>query len=74
VRHVAGAGGLIVAEVVETESGNQNARPELARALAACRAHRATLSSAAMPCCCETIQARWYASTAAIASAPGATG
>jgi hypothetical protein len=42
-RHVAGAGGLIVAEVVETESGKRSGRPELARAIAACRAHRATL-------------------------------
>ena len=42
-RYVAGAGGQIVAEVVETESGKRSDRPELARALAACRAHRATL-------------------------------
>ena len=42
-RHVASAGGQIVAEVVETESGKRSDRPELARALAACRAHRATL-------------------------------
>jgi DNA invertase Pin-like site-specific DNA recombinase len=42
-RHVASAGGRIVAEVVETESGKRVDRPELARALAACRAHRATL-------------------------------
>jgi DNA invertase Pin-like site-specific DNA recombinase len=42
-RHVASTGGRIVAEMVETESGKQVARPELARALAACRVHRATL-------------------------------
>jgi DNA invertase Pin-like site-specific DNA recombinase len=42
-RHVAAAGGRIVAEVIETESGKRSDRPELARALAACRAHRATL-------------------------------
>jgi DNA invertase Pin-like site-specific DNA recombinase len=42
-RHAATAGGTIVAEVVETESGKWADRPELARALAACRAHKATL-------------------------------
>jgi DNA invertase Pin-like site-specific DNA recombinase len=42
-RYVASTGGRILAEVVETESGKQSARPELARALATCRAHRATL-------------------------------
>jgi DNA invertase Pin-like site-specific DNA recombinase len=42
-RHVASVGGSIVAEVVETESGKRSDRPELARALATCRAHRATL-------------------------------
>src|SRR4051812_11158881 len=42
-RHVAGSGGRIVAEVVEAESGKRADRPELARALAACRAHKATL-------------------------------
>jgi Resolvase, N terminal domain len=42
-RYVTDAGGQIVAEVVETESGKQSNRPELARALAVCRAHRVTL-------------------------------
>lgn len=42
-RHVTGAGGVIVAEVIEVETGKRSDRPELARALAACRAHRATL-------------------------------
>src|SRR3954447_14451165 len=42
-RHAATAGGTIVAEVVETESGKRDDRPELAQALAACRAHKATL-------------------------------
>src|SRR4051812_14552431 len=36
-------GGTIVAEVVETESGKRADRPELARAMALCRVHRATL-------------------------------
>lgn len=39
----AAASGRIVAEFVEVESGKNDARPELARALAACRLHRATL-------------------------------
>jgi DNA invertase Pin-like site-specific DNA recombinase len=42
-RHVAGVGGVIVAEVVETESGKRSDRPELARAQVLCRVHRATL-------------------------------
>ena len=42
-RYVTDAGGQIVAEVVETESGKRSNRPELARALAVCPAHRATL-------------------------------
>ena len=42
-RHVAGAGGEPVAELVEVETGKNNARPKLAEALAACRAMRATL-------------------------------
>jgi DNA invertase Pin-like site-specific DNA recombinase len=42
-RHVAGAGGQVVAEFEEVESGRKSDRPELAAALAACRARRATL-------------------------------
>ncbi len=42
-RHVAGAGGAIVAEFQEIESGKKNDRPQIAAALAACRAQRATL-------------------------------
>ena len=42
-RHVASTGGRILAEVVETESGKQSTRPQLARALAICRGQRATL-------------------------------
>jgi DNA invertase Pin-like site-specific DNA recombinase len=41
-RHAA-TGGIIVAEVVETESGKRADRPELARAMALCRVHKATL-------------------------------
>jgi len=42
-RHVAGAGGTIVVEFTEIESGKRNDRPEIAAALAACRLRRATL-------------------------------
>jgi hypothetical protein len=42
-RHVASTDGRILAEVVETESGKQSTRPQLARALAICRGHRAVL-------------------------------
>lgn len=42
-RHVAGAGGVIVAEFQEIESGKKNDRPQIAAALAACRLRRATL-------------------------------
>jgi DNA invertase Pin-like site-specific DNA recombinase len=37
------AGGEVVAELVEVETGKNNARPKLAEALAACRAMQATL-------------------------------
>jgi hypothetical protein len=42
-RHVAGAGGAIVAEFQEIESGKRNDRPQIAAALAVCRVRRATL-------------------------------
>lgn len=41
--HVASAGGRLVDEFDEVESGKRNDRPQLAAALAACRARRATL-------------------------------
>lgn len=42
-RHVATTGGEVVAEFEEVESGKRADRPQLAAALAACRAQRATL-------------------------------
>ncbi|MGG5811453.1 recombinase family protein [Falsiroseomonas sp. CW058] len=42
-RHVRAAGGTILATFVEVESGKRNDRPEIAAAIAACRARRATL-------------------------------
>lgn len=41
--HVAAAGGELIHEFEEIESGRRNDRPQLAAALAACRASRATL-------------------------------
>lgn len=41
--HLAGTGGELLAERTEVESGRRNDRPELAKALADCRLHRATL-------------------------------
>ena len=43
VRHVHSAGGIVVAEFQEVESGKKNDRPQIAAALAGCRVHRATL-------------------------------
>lgn len=43
-RYVSGIGGaVIVTAFIEVESGRRNDRPELVKALAACRTHRATL-------------------------------
>jgi DNA invertase Pin-like site-specific DNA recombinase len=41
--YLSGAQGRLVAEFTESESGGRTDRPELARALAACRLHRGTL-------------------------------
>lgn len=41
--HLAASSGELLAEFTEIESGRRNDRPELAKALAACRLHRATL-------------------------------
>lgn len=43
VRHAAAVGGDVVAEFVEVESGRKIRRPQLAAALAACRARRCIL-------------------------------
>ena len=42
-QYVAGTGGTVTAEFEEVESGKRNDRPQLAAALAACRARRAAL-------------------------------
>ena len=42
-RYLSSAGGYLVAEYVEVESGKRDERPQLAAALAACRRHKATL-------------------------------
>src|SRR5215471_8286223 len=42
-RHVAAAGGVLVEEFTEIESGKKNDRPQIAAALAMCRVRRATL-------------------------------
>jgi DNA invertase Pin-like site-specific DNA recombinase len=42
-RQISQAGGALVAEFEEIETGKRNDRPQLAAALASCRAHRATL-------------------------------
>ena len=42
-RHIASAGGQLVGEFQEIESGKKNDRPEIASALAACRSQHATL-------------------------------
>ena len=42
-RHAVGAGGSVVAEFMEVESGRKASRPQLTAALAACRARRCVL-------------------------------
>lgn len=42
-RHIRGAGGKLLSEHIEVESGKKNDRPEIAKAIAAARAKRATL-------------------------------
>jgi Resolvase, N terminal domain len=42
-RYLAGIGGILLAEHTEVETGRRNDRPELAKALAACRKHKARL-------------------------------
>jgi len=42
-RYVRAVGGMVLAEYVEIESGKRNDRPEVAKAIAACRARRAIL-------------------------------
>jgi DNA invertase Pin-like site-specific DNA recombinase len=42
-RHLAGAGGTLLAEHIEVESGKRNDRPELQKALAICRRQKAKL-------------------------------
>lgn len=43
LQHLATVGGRLVAEFTDIESGRRTDRPELAKAIAACQAHRATL-------------------------------
>jgi hypothetical protein len=42
-RYLAGIGGILMAEHTEVETGRRNDRPELQKALAACRKHKARL-------------------------------
>jgi DNA invertase Pin-like site-specific DNA recombinase len=42
-RHLNGGNWKLIEEVIEVESGKRNDRPELTRALALCRIHKATL-------------------------------
>jgi Resolvase, N terminal domain len=69
-RHVASTGGRILAEVVETESGKQSTRPELARALAVCRGHRTTLLIAKLDRLARNVQAAATVTVALVANRP----
>jgi len=43
VRYLASVGGILIAEHTEVETGRRNDRPELQKALAGCRKHKARL-------------------------------
>jgi DNA invertase Pin-like site-specific DNA recombinase len=43
VRYLVSVGGILLAEHTEVETGRRNDRPELQKALAACRKHKARL-------------------------------
>ena len=51
-RHLASVGGTLIAEHTEIETGKRNDRPELAKALAACRRRRGAASSSPSSIAC----------------------
>ena len=55
VRHAAAAGGSIIGEHVEVQSGRNKDRPQLAAALADCRARRAVLVAAKLDCLARNV-------------------
>jgi len=55
VRHAAVSGGSIIGEHVEVESGRKKDRPQLAAALADCRARRAVLVIAKLDCLARNV-------------------